>query len=321
METKNDDRKPSRFMLKAIVFVLITLGVFTVTFSEVARRYILPRMYNNSSEPVDLERIPKFVTPRHVLRVKVFLEMGTVKWDERSCYNGDAKTLKLCRAIKAHNVEKMQSLIDAGADVNVKGKDGTPLLLWALPYGPETFECLLKNGADPNLILESDHGRSSVVTPGCTILYSAVRFINISAPRYDVYVDLLLKYGADPDLGKKKPIYETCFLDRMEGAFNSLLNAGADVNIFDDDAKDYLLTSCDRKGRWDRALVLLEHGATYDPETPQGIRLKELVEMELEGKGFLRVAPQKRKDDFAKVVKWLEDHGAVFNAKQNEVEE
>ena len=74
------------------------------------------------------------------------------KWKAEN-YFSDPKTIELCRAIEKQDVEEMQRIIDSGADVNAKGKDNMPILLWAYPAGEQGMECLLKNGATRMLSL------------------------------------------------------------------------------------------------------------------------------------------------------------------------
>ena len=69
----------------------------------------------------------------------------------------DAKVIELCRAIEANDLETMKKLIDAGVNVNAKGKDDMTPLLWAYSdYKFERFQMLLDAGADPNVVATSD---------------------------------------------------------------------------------------------------------------------------------------------------------------------
>lgn len=60
---------------------------------------------------------------------------------------------ELVTAIRNGDAQAIGKLLDGGADVNARDKDGnTPLILAALHAGPECIELLLKKGADVNAV-------------------------------------------------------------------------------------------------------------------------------------------------------------------------
>ena len=60
-------------------------------------------------------------------------------------------TLLLCKAAKAGDINKVQSLIASGADVNAKIKDDYTPLHFAVEHGHKNIvELLIKNNADIN---------------------------------------------------------------------------------------------------------------------------------------------------------------------------
>ena len=78
---------------------------------------------------------------------------GRSDW-EASHYYEDLLLVDLCKAISKKNALEIERLIAAGADVNKIGKEGMTPLLWAFVVDddPRPFGCLLKNGANPNVI-------------------------------------------------------------------------------------------------------------------------------------------------------------------------
>lgn len=90
----------------------------------------------------------------------------------------DPLAARLCEAILDANVAEMERLIAAGADVNATGRDltspegtkrrsnTTPLLMACYVFDDyRPFECLLKHGANPNIVCVEggETGRKSVV--------------------------------------------------------------------------------------------------------------------------------------------------------------
>jgi len=92
-------------------------------------------------------------------------------------YFDDPLVIALCEAIEADDLEEIDRLVAAGADVNAKGKGNMTPLMWAYPdHKPKRFERLLKHGADPNVIITSDlgTGRESTIL-GTSVTHLATR--------------------------------------------------------------------------------------------------------------------------------------------------
>ena len=130
---------------------------------------------------------------------------------------------------------KIQQLIDAGADVNARDKDGnTPLMISLTPPPIEKFKILLENGANPNV--QNNKGKTPLIehaefveTVELLLRYGAkadgadnygytVLDSFVDVPPY-VFDELCL--GTDADNPKKQKYAEV---------FELLLKAGADVN-------------------------------------------------------------------------------------------
>jgi len=112
-------------------------------------------------------------------------------------YFADPKAIALCHAIEANDLDEMDRLIAAGADVNAEGKDGMTLLLWAFPDNKlDRFKKLLEHGADPNVVTKSDFnthggfhrgGGDSVTHMACRTEFAG-------------YFEAVFDHGGDPNL-------------------------------------------------------------------------------------------------------------------------
>ncbi|MBP5621470.1 MAG: hypothetical protein J6X44_05590 [Thermoguttaceae bacterium] len=190
-----------------------------------------------------------------------------------------------------------------------------PLLLWAYPSGERVFECLLKNGADPNVILESNYLTDNyMITPGSTLLFLSVKSSAWGRDsRFKNYVALLLRYGANPNLGRPSPLARAASDPAYEEAFQSLIKAEADPN-YNAGNDDYLVQSgnlCHPH----RLNILLEHGATYDINTLQGAQLQRyLYKAKSNPTEFFAHAMFEQRKEIQKAIDWLEAHGVSFDA-------
>lgn len=149
--------------------------------------------------------------------VKVLLEAGA---------NLHAETVTQgCAIENAINIETVQILVNAGADINRIGGDGNNLLMYAVEKGNYQFlKELLENGADPN-----------VTSIGEIPLHKASRWGNVAM------VKLLLEYGSNPnakDVDNETPLH---WVKSAEIA-KMLMEAGAKydiINIVGQTALDY----------------------------------------------------------------------------------
>lgn len=238
----------------------------------------------------------------------------------------DPQTLKLCRAIKRRDSAKIRRLIKAGADVNAKGRGGVPLLLWTFPAGEDMMDCLLSNGADPNFvcdekIVSASHGMNDVLLFSNraildeTLLYSALKK-KLNGERYfDNYPSLLLKYGADPNLGKASLLAVAASSKRTREDFFKLLEAGAEINPA---SEPYPVVEC---LGYEQEIYLLEHGAIYDVNTPQGSLLQRRVyELTETREGRLTPMSDETRENIEKTRAWLEEHGVGFEEEAVKIE-
>ena len=116
----------------------------------------------------------------------------------------------------------VQAMLDSGADVNAKDKDGWTPLLWAAYNGnAEVISVLLQAGADVNAKKNN----------GDTPLLSAVLRENIEL------ISVLLKRGADvnaKDDDGRTPLLSAVLRENIE-LISILIQAGADLNAKDND--------------------------------------------------------------------------------------
>ncbi|MHC4880245.1 MAG: ankyrin repeat domain-containing protein [Planctomycetota bacterium] len=130
---------------------------------------------------------------------------------------------ELCRASWVGDLSLVQSLVDAGVDVNAPDRHGQGSLLTGQP---RVIEYLLENGADPNC--QKNEFGASVVAGLCYIGASDC-------------VRLLLEAGADVNAGRKEsgesPLHHglaRCRVDQddthQRDCISLLIQHGADVN-------------------------------------------------------------------------------------------
>jgi ankyrin repeat protein len=243
---------------------------------------------------------------------------------------GDTKIIALCHAIEEGNIVKIENCISEGADVNVIGKVVTkrgirkdiPLLLWSFPFGEKVLECLLKHGADTNyLYAEGEKFHKSFLYIALDGWYADPQFRN--------YVDILLKYGADPDLGDSSPLIPAALHgDYTYHALTCLVEAGADLNKGDIIGGEYPVTAASRHKNYKALLYLLESGATYDVTTIPGGTIQRILyqhraertSLTSDQREYIKKhfpgqleSLEENEKNFNKVIKWLEDHGVSFD--------
>lgn len=115
-------------------------------------------------------------------------------WDAERVF-ADPKVVRLCEAIESQDFTKVQALVDVGVDVNSVGIGGMTPLMWCMPADKGgVFECLLRNGADPNKFLTMDFagkgGRESeCVTLQSALLLDAEGFALVLENRGDCHIE------------------------------------------------------------------------------------------------------------------------------------
>jgi len=152
-----------------------------------------------------------------------------------------------------HNLKFIKLLIEKGADVNVKDKDGKTPLFYACKNknGFEIAKLLIEKGADINIKGGYDEE---------TLIKYALENENGSK-----IVKLLIEKGADVnvkyDYDKKTLLHTAC---KNKNGFENvkyLIEKGADVNVKDKDGKTSLFYACKNKNGFEIAKYLIQKGA------------------------------------------------------------
>jgi uncharacterized protein len=263
-----------------------------------------------------------------------------VGWNAQEYFN-DEKVVALCHAIEQDDVPEMGRLIAAGANANAVGKDGMTPLLWAFPEGKlERFECLLKHGADPNVVFQSDfntknrpfhrtpQGKSIFKDRGCHVGQS-VTLLSARSPLIE-YLKLVLEHGGNPNQldGKTEEAPLDLALDRylyptMNERVELLIAKGADVNRYCEYHKSYPAMEAVKNQRYGVALTLLKAGA--DPSLYQPDDVQKLTHF-LVGQEQSRERQRKTMGiqlpelppEYKALVEWLEQHGETLAQAREE---
>lgn len=168
----------------------------------------------------------------------------------------DSLSAALAEAVADGDRARIQQLIQAGADPNARGDQGTTMLQWGLLNKSTVgLETLLGAGADPALADSS----------GATVVHFAALANDPS------YLDILLAHKADPNtpngITRVTPLV-SALMGNREVQFAKLLAAGAQPNR-PDRMGDTPLHVAAKINAFDRVLDLLEAGA--DPTARNNI--------------------------------------------------
>lgn len=141
----------------------------------------------------------------------------------------------LAQSAKDGDIDRIETLIQSGQDVNGTGIFGVSALYWPLKRNMywndresalRGVEKLLELGANPNLIHHNPH-----FTDGAdSMIHYAARLGE------DKFVRALLRHGGDPNLRigthQETPLFAAMRADRITGpnVVNVLLDAGADID-------------------------------------------------------------------------------------------
>ena len=176
-------------------------------------------------------------------------------------------------AVKSEDLDMIKELIAKGADVNAQGAEGMrPLFLAATRQKLESFELLLRNGADPNVTAE----RVAQIqlyedSPMTRKLPLMELLVAIDDSRY---LRLALEHGGDPNtkaqFGGMLKGLTVLFAAIREGYIQNvevLVNGGADVNFLNPPSSHSPLTESANRSRYDITKLLIQNGAAPEKIT------------------------------------------------------
>ena len=236
-------------------------------------------------------------------------------------YFADPNVIELCQAIEANDLETMQSLIDAGVNINARGKGNMTPLLWAFPDNKlDRFELLMKSGADPNVYIESDFGVPNAFQVGDSVTHMAAR-------TYFDYFDVVFKNGGDVNLPSKIPGFfgQTPIFTlirtggpKVKSRVLLLIDYGADVNVTDEVGDTPANFAAGFFGQYEVCLTLLRAGAQPRVRLEHG--LLDLTHTLAKSDNLLQVAGAKQKSDYQQLLKWLETNGSYVDEARQDLE-
>ena len=233
-------------------------------------------------------------------------------------YFTDPKVIALCRAIEANDLAEMERLVQAGTDVNARGKGNMTPLLWAFPdnHVPR-FKWLLEHGADPNVKIESEFNTRGFMVPGDAVTH----FVCKTA--FPGYFDAVFEHGGDPNL--RTSLYEDVPLTLVikgggggnrEGKIRALIAAGADPDMFSGQITP-TVNAVTWGGQYGLANLLLDLGADHRVYEKNGMR--RLIHFAvLEEQAFRGDDPQ-QKADYQALLKRLTDRGESIELARKDI--
>ncbi|KAJ5113472.1 hypothetical protein N7456_002006 [Penicillium angulare] len=167
----------------------------------------------------------------------------------------------LIAAVEVDNLELVQLLLSAGANVNLvleHGTSGSALIAASYNGNLECVQILLKAGADVNLVLQHGNFRSAIVAALCS--------------RNPKIIESLLHAGANVNIGISFSHYSyRCFIVGTGRITKLLIDAKADIDFQVKKAvyTNALVAAC-RLGHFSIVGALLEAGADFDQEIRYG---------------------------------------------------
>jgi hypothetical protein len=232
-------------------------------------------------------------------------------------YFDDPMAIALCKAIEAEDLDEIDRLVAAGADVNAIGKGKMTPLLWAFPENKlRVFKRVLEHGANPKVCVESDFGTRSFIVPGDSVTHLAAR-------TWSHYFKCVMQHGGDPNLVDAQ-LSETPLFSVIKGQSTNkkegvqlLIDAGADLNFISGQGVTPAMLTATWGGLYGITLQLLEAGA--DPAICQAGSNRQLVHMVIEEERGEPSWSAEQREEYGRLVEWLKAHGVPFDKAKAEV--
>ena len=186
----------------------------------------------------------------------------------------------------------------------------TPLL-WGYPMGEKVLEKLLELGGDPNMHYDSAFGTHGEIERGDTLLFIAAKSTSanntLNPEKFQNYVEILLKHGADPNLaklgGRVPPLWRAVQF-RSTATAEKLIHAGADID-WKDGTERSLVSFAAGMNAYPIMLLLLERGADYRTITNHGLTVAHILGSDYR---FMYLNTERGKQ-YREVVTWMEARG------------
>jgi hypothetical protein len=233
-------------------------------------------------------------------------------------YFTDPKVIALCHAIEANDLAEMERLVQAGADVNARGKGNMTPLLWAFPDNHlPRFKWLLEHGADPNVKIESEFNTRGFMVPGDAVTH----FVCKTA--FPGYFEAVFEHGGDPNLRTSR--YEDVPLTLLikgggggnrEEMIRKLVAIGADPDIHSG-LRTQAMRAVSWGGQYALASLLLDLGADHRVYEKNGMR-RLIHFVVLEEQAFRGNEPQ-QKADYQALLKRLTDRGESIELARKDI--
>ena len=216
------------------------------------------------------------------------------------------QVIELCEAIEANDLSRMEQLIQAGADVNARGKGNMTPLMWAFPDNKlKRLQKLLDHGADPNVKITSNLGVPSGFAVGDSVTTESAQSY------FPGYFQAVMQAGGDANIrdGWNMPLIviiihathanskERCTIALQRGADINSRWAGGTLPM----------EAVTAAGNFDLAMYFIEQGAdstAYRDDKSQRL-IHALVNVEDEVK---LLAPEHQMS-YKRLFDWLVAHG------------
>lgn len=194
--------------------------------------------------------------------IRDVLNIPGINVNEKDTQDGETP---LMSAANNGNLEAVRLLLDKGADVNTKGKNGETALLWAAKGWLGTWrkthepiiEYLVDKGADVN-------ARDKDGETAFSLVMQHKKYANFDSKAVNKIGDMLLRHNADPG---NFPIKDVSLFSAVREnnpvLVQILITKGADVNKEEDDG-DTPLIAASWAGYLDIVKILVERGANVN---------------------------------------------------------
>lgn len=223
----------------------------------------------------------------------------------------DPQVIALCEAIEANDLEEMERLIAAGADVNAQGEGNMTPLMWAFPDNKlQRFRKLLEHGADPNVKITTHLLVPSGFAVGDSVTTEAAQ------THFPGYFRAVMEAGGDANIrdGWDMPLIaviiqatvpdaqERCALALKHGADIHARWAGATLPMY----------AVAASGQFDLAMYLIEQGADY--KAYRDDKLQKLIHALVTREAEIAQLPPEHQVSFKRLFNWLVAQGEDADA-------